>query len=114
MIEIQESREGDVLVYSLKGRLDSQTYHEMEREMETWLAAGTNHLVGDLSQLDYISSAGLRVLLLAAKKLAGRGGRMGLCSPQEHVKEVFDITGVSDIIPITGSKEEALKAIEGP
>jgi anti-anti-sigma factor len=111
MMEISTAHEGGVFVYTVAGRFDAQTCHEVEQQMRVWLEAGEIRLLGDFSKLDYISSAGLRVLLMMAKELAKRGGRIGLYSLKENVKEVFDIAGISSIIPISSSKEEALKAM---
>ena len=71
---------------------------------------GERRLVIDLSRLDYVSSAGLRVFLLASKRLNPAGGKLVLCSLQEPVKEVFDIVGFFSILSILGSKDEALKS----
>jgi anti-anti-sigma factor len=71
---------------------------------------GERQLVIDLSQLNYVSSAGLRVFLLASKRLSPAGGKLVLCSLQEPVKEVFEIVGFFSILSILGSRDEALKS----
>ena len=65
-------------------------------------------MILDLESLDYISSAGLRVLLTGAKRLKAKRGKIVLCSAQRHVKEVFDISGFSMIIKVFNDEEEAL------
>ena len=112
-MKIEGERNGNVLVYSMEGRLDAQTYQEAEKRMRAWLDQGEVLLVGDLTGLDYISSAGLRVLLMITKELGKKGGRMGLCGLKDPVREVFDMAGISDIIPISLSREEALSALNG-
>lgn len=112
-MEISGGREGDIFVYTVKGRFDAQTCQEVEAQMRKWLESGETLFLGDFSGMDYISSAGLRVLLMMAKELAKKGGKIGLCTLKDHVKEVFDIAGISAIIPIYDSRDEALKAIAG-
>ena len=112
-MKIEGERNGDVLVYSMEGRLDAQTYQEAEKRMRVWLDEGEKLFLGDLTGLDYISSAGLRVLLMITKELGKRGGKMGLCGLKDPVREVFDMAGISDIIPISSSREEALSTITG-
>jgi anti-anti-sigma factor len=65
----------------------------------------------DCSQLDYISSAGLRTLLVAAKRLAPKGGKIALSAPKDLIKEILDIAGFSSIFPIYRTHEDALAAM---
>jgi anti-sigma B factor antagonist len=65
----------------------------------------------DLSHLEYVSSSGLRVFLLAAKRLHSAEGKIVLCSLKEHVRQVFDLAGFSSILSIYGSRDDALKAL---
>ena len=70
-----------------------------------------NRMVVDFSGLDYINSTGMRVLLILAKKLAASRGELVLCSMQEHILEVFKISGFNQILKITRSRGEALEAM---
>ena len=74
------------------------------------ISAGTQRLIVDLSHLDYVSSAGLRVFVLAAKQLRSTDGKIVLCSMKDHVREVFDLTGFSSIISIYASRDEAYQS----
>ena len=89
-----EKKNGTTL--ALTGRLDTVTAPELEKTV-TELLPRTDSLVLDLGSLEYISSAGLRVILKAYKALAAKGG-MKLTGVQEAVREVFDITGFSDFL----------------
>ena len=91
-MEIKKSQDGAKLTLAPIGRVDTITSPELEAAV---VLDGVEELVFDLSQVDYISSAGLRVLLASQKKMAGK--RMVIAGARPAVKEVFDITGFSDI-----------------
>ena len=91
-MEIKKNREGDKLVLAPQGRIDTVTAPDLESAV---VLDGVAELVFDLSAVDYVSSAGLRVLLSAQKKMAK--GKMVIANARPAVKEVFDITGFSDI-----------------
>ena len=87
------------LTLALEGRLDTTTAPQLEQEVRASLDNVTK-LVMDLAELDYLSSAGLRVLLSAQKQMNRKKGRMVVCHVCEPVMEVFDMTGFSDILTI--------------
>ena len=89
---------GNTLEIALEGRLDTMTAPELEAELNQSLE-GADSLVLDFSKLDYISSAGLRVLLSAHKAMSAKGG-MKVTHVNEIIQEVFDVTGFSDILTI--------------
>ena len=95
---INRELKGNKLTLSLEGRLDTTTAPELERVVEQELG-GVTELVVDLEKLEYISSAGLRVLLAAHKKMKGQGP-MTVLHPNEIVMEVFNVTGFTDILTI--------------
>jgi len=108
-MEITEERRGDISILRIIGRLDSSTSKDLEEKILPLIASSQGKLVIDLSQLDYVSSAGLRVFLLAAKRMDGAKGKMILCSLQDTVKQVFDIAGFSSLLTLAASTEEAVK-----
>ena len=95
---INKTMNGTELVIALEGRLDTMTAPELEAELGKSLD-GAESLVLDFSKLEYISSAGLRVLLSAHKTMSARGG-MKITNVNEIVQEVFEVTGFSDILTI--------------
>ena len=95
---IQKTLIGNELTLALEGRLDTMTAPELEQELNSSLDVAES-LILDFSKLDYISSAGLRVLLSAHKAMAGKGG-MKVIHVNEIVSEVFEVTGFSDILTI--------------
>lgn len=97
-MEIVKKLSGTALNIALTGRLDTTTAPALEEEVNTALA-GITELSFDFAQLEYISSAGLRVLL-AAQKIMNKQGKMTLCNVSSDIAEVFEITGFSDILTI--------------
>ena len=95
---ISKTENGKELTLALEGRLDTMTAPELEAELNQSMD-GAESLVLDFSKLDYISSAGLRVLLSAHKAMSAKGG-MKVTNVNEIVKEVFDVTGFADILTI--------------
>ena len=95
---MNKNQNGNTLTIALEGRLDTTTAPELEKELKDNLG-NMEALVLDFSGLDYISSAGLRVLLSAHKQMSGRGG-MKVTHVNEIVNEVFEVTGFSDILDI--------------
>ena len=95
---ITKNQNGSALCIALEGRLDTMPSPDLEAELKDALPAAES-LVLDFSKLDYISSAGLRVLLSAHKVMDKKGG-MTITNVNEIVREVFDVTGFSDILNI--------------
>ena len=95
---IEKRQNGTALTLALAGRLDTMTAPALEAELNQALN-GVESLVLDFGKLDYISSAGLRVLLAAHKNMSGKGG-LKVTNVNEIVREVFDVTGFADILTI--------------
>ena len=98
VMNIRKTQNADNLNIAVEGRLDTATAPELEAEFKSSLD-GASTLVLDFEKLDYISSAGLRVLLSAQKVMAKKGG-MKVINVNENVMEIFDVTGFSDILDI--------------
>ncbi len=107
-MEITQTQQAHALVFALSGRLDAKTSEGFEQQLLAAIAAGNQNVLLDFSKLDYISSAGLRVLLLAARKLQESSGKIALCGLKPTLKTVFDIAGFSNIFSIFASQEEAI------
>lgn len=99
-MEINHQRHEDATILALSGRLDTVTSNQLAQSLEQVFGQDKTNLVLDLSDLDYISSAGLRVLLTAQKKVNSLGTRLEITGANATVKEVFDITGFSSILTI--------------
>ena len=110
-MEITEKQVDSVLVISLSGRLDAATSPQLEKLVIERLQAGANRLLFDLSALQYISSAGLRVLTMTLKNLSASEGRMALCGLQDPVQMVFDISGFNAYFAIAASRDEGIRQV---
>ena len=97
-------------VIQLIGKLDSDTAVKVDAVFTETMASQTNLLL-DLAKLKYISSAGLRILLLAAKRVQQKAGRIVLFSLQPNVKEIFDISGFSSRVMICDTLASAVSAL---
>ena len=98
MLNIKTAKDAEKLTVALEGRLDTVTAPELEKCFKESLP-GVTELVMDFEKLDYISSAGLRVLL-SAQKTMNRQGSMKLCHVSESIMEILEVTGFSDILTI--------------
>ncbi|MDP2849397.1 MAG: STAS domain-containing protein [Humidesulfovibrio sp.] len=107
-MQFTQNKEGVFLVLEVEGRMDAATSSQFEAHCLGCLEAGDKRLVVDLSKLEYISSAGLRSILSAAKKLKGAGGDMAFCAMGGIVAEVFAVSGFSKLFPTFPSRQEAL------
>jgi anti-anti-sigma factor len=110
-MEIAHETSGDVVVARLAGRLDSNSAAAAEKHLTGLIGGATPRLVIDLSKLDYISSAGLRVLLLVARKIQQAHGRLALFGLAPGVREVFSISGFDTIFTVRDDAAAALAAL---
>jgi anti-sigma B factor antagonist len=106
-IAIKDVNEAKVVQF--EGHLDSNTSQEAENCLNDLLAQQTNNILVDFEKLDYISSAGLRVLLSTAKQLKASNGKLHLCNLNETVQEIFDMSGFSTILQVFKTETEALE-----
>jgi anti-sigma B factor antagonist len=109
-IQIDERKLNDITVLALKGRLDSNTSSDLEGKLLSLMEGGENLFVLDFEEVDYISSAGLRVLIKAMKELRRSGGQLRLCSMKDYIQEVFDLCGFVTFLPIHPTLEASLEA----
>jgi anti-anti-sigma factor len=112
VVGIIASEMDGVFVLIPNGRLDTNNHAEAEGLVLGHAVTGSEKVVFDFSKTDYISSAGLRVVLVAAKKVRG-GGAIALCNANEQVGEVLEISGFLDIIQHYGSLQAAVDAVNG-
>ena len=110
-MQISEQIKEGALILSLQGRLDTNTSELFEERMMAIIDAGNNRLVVDLTDLDYVSSAGLRVLLMGAKRLKNEKGRLALCGLRDHIREVFEVSGFLEILTVVDDEDAALAAV---
>lgn len=98
-MNIEKTENGTEVKLALSGRLDTTTAPQLEENIQASLD-GTQKLVLDFEKLEYLSSAGLRVLLTAHKAMMKSGGQMEICHVNEVIHEVFEVTGFLDVLNI--------------
>jgi anti-anti-sigma factor len=110
-MDLHTRTEGNAIVVTLSGRLDAVTAPEFEKSIRELIDSGNSRIVVDFDQVDYISSAGLRGLLLMAKLLNAKDGQSCLANVKGNVRSVFDMCGFCSVFKIENSVAEALAAI---
>jgi stage II sporulation protein AA (anti-sigma F factor antagonist) len=110
---IQAEREGDTLVAKAEGRIDGTNARQFQDDLDSVIEEGDRAVILNFQDLMYISSAGIRVVLMTAKSLQRREARFALCSLSEPVREIFEVSGFDKIIPIHSSQDEAISALGG-
>jgi anti-sigma B factor antagonist len=113
-MEILQSKSGQVTTLEVAGRLDANTSGPAQAKIEEIIDAGEKNLTVDLSRVEYISSAGLRVFMMAAKRLKAGGGKIVLHSAPPQIRELFEIAGLSEIFGLCASRAEALSRFGRP
>ena len=109
-MELSEQKTDQCLVIGIAGRLDTTNYSLLEQKLMALLDDQQDKILMDCSQMDYISSSGLRILLMALKRIKAMNGRFALCGLRENIHEIFEISGFTSIFEIHPSREEALGA----
>jgi len=107
-MEVSTRTQGDVTIAAIAGSLDSITSPQAQQALDAIVAQGAQKIAVDCSKLDYISSAGLRVLLGLAKQLMAKGGSLRTFGLNQTVREVFEISGFSTIFRVFTTESEAL------
>jgi anti-anti-sigma factor len=110
-MNILQEKVGNILVVKAEGRIDSGTSGDFESKIMKLIDSGEKVLSFDFSNIEFISSNGLRSFLVVAKKLKKVNGKLALFAMNSNIKEVFEMTGFSTIIPIFASENEALQSL---
>ncbi len=110
-MKIAKLQEEGVLILELTGRLDTLSCSGLEKEIDSLDTAMISKLIIDLKGVDYVSSAGLRALLIGLKKFSGNDQKFFLCGLSDSIQEVFNIVGFSSVYVIHNDRAEALNAM---
>ncbi len=108
-IDMQETK--GIKVLAIDGRLDSIGAPQLEEQLNTLIQTGQEKVLIDMTAMDYVSSAGLRVLLSGVKKIKKESGEFALCGLNESAQDVFEVSGFSEIFTIYESNQTALEAM---
>lgn len=111
MMEVTSERRGTAVLVNTSGRVDGSNASEFQDALDSNIGAEDSAVILDLGGLDYISSAGLRIILLTAKNLRQREVAFSICSLSSSVHELFIISGFDQIIAIHNSADAALAAL---
>ena len=109
-LSVELETNDDVVVFICNGRVDSNTSKTLQSTVIGRIQDGVDRIVMDLANTNYISSAGLRVILLAGKQIKASGGRFVLCGMQPSVRDVFEVTGFLRLFEVRDSREDAVSA----
>jgi anti-anti-sigma factor len=112
-MQIKEEKKGEVLILQISEHLDTSTSGVFESRLLGLIERGERKIVVDCSALEYVNSAGLKVFLLAAKRLEPLGGKLVLCALAPSVLMIFEMIGFTRIMKIVPTLDEALKALSG-
>jgi len=112
-MKIAEERQSEVVVLKPDGSLDSTDSPELEAAVLRNIENGETRMVIDLSKVSYITSRGLRVFLLGAKKMAAAGGQFAVCSLQEFAHKVFEAVGFQEVVTVFDTATEAVTSLSG-
>jgi anti-sigma B factor antagonist/stage II sporulation protein AA (anti-sigma F factor antagonist) len=107
-IEIKEKTKGDILILSLKGRLDALSTGNAESIVTEQINKGNVKIIFDFAGIDYLSSAGMRLLLRTTKRLRSSDGKLVVCSINHNVMDILKLSGFDSVIEISNSEAEAL------
>ena len=109
-MEIIEEIQDSIKIFRLKGRLDSNTAQGLEDNLFQAISDGSKNIIVDFENLNYISSAGLRLVIKANKALLREDGHLILCTMQNYIREIFKTTRIDNFVLILDTMEQALKA----
>lgn len=112
-MEINTEQKGGVLVALTVDRVDGSNAREFQEALQAVIKDTGNAFLLDMEQLTYISSAGLRVILLIARTLQGKNTKFAVCSLSDSVREVFEISGFDKIVATHATQADAIAALEG-
>ena len=109
-MNLNQQTVGDVAVVEISGRVDSVQAPKLHERVAALMTEGQRAILLDLSKVEYISSAGFRVLLLLARQAGQSGARLALCGLSPKVRQLFDLGGFLDLFPIAPNQEEGIAA----
>lgn len=109
LVEIKEDQKGDVLILYIKGRLDAVSSPTAEHHVFDHINNGIYKIVLNFSNVDYLSSAGMRMLLSVTKKLKTLSGKLVVCAVRTHVMDVLKMSGFDHVLDMAKTEDDALR-----
>jgi len=111
-MHLQESQVGTTLILEPEGHLDTAAAMPLEQEVLQRIDDGARRILIDCSRLEYVNSSGLKVFLIAAKRLDTLGGKIAFCALAPNVQMIFEMIGFNKILSIFATREEALASLD--
>lgn len=109
-MDIQEETRGSLVVLATSGRVDGFTSPDLEKRISDVIERGNHRVLLDCENMEYISSAGLRVVLVSAKKCQKEGGKLAICALQPSCKSVMEVSGFLNMLEYHETRDDALAA----
>ena len=109
LVEIKEDQKGDVLILYIKGRLDAVSSPTAEHHVFDYINNGMYKIVLNFANVDYLSSAGMRMLLSVTKKLKRLSGKLVVCAVKTNVMDVLKMSGFDHVLDMAKTEEDALR-----
>jgi anti-sigma B factor antagonist len=106
---LTSSQENGVVLIEIEGDIDAHTAPQLERTLNDLVAQGHNRLVLDVSQVDFISSAGLRAITFANRDVSQRGGQVRLCRLNAQTRRIFELAALDEWLKIYNTRQEAME-----
>ena len=111
-VNVTWERKGGLLIGTLEGRIDGSNASDFQNALQSAIGAEDNTLILDFEKVPFISSAGLRVGLVIARQFNEPGKKIAVCTLPDPVREVVSVSGFDQLIPVYGSQDEAIRALE--
>ena len=111
-MDVETERRDGILSVLVSGRIDGSNVMQFEETVRTAIEESDRAVTMDFGNLSYISSAGLRAILLIAKSLTGQGAKFALCAMSDQIRDIFEISGFDRVVSIHPSRAEALSSFE--
>lgn len=110
-IHVTREKVGEIEIFHISGKLDVNTTSELEKNLQDAIHSGSTKLILDLKELEYISSAGIKVFLKVHKKLDSMKGDVVITSINKKIREIFSVSGLDNYFVLTDNENEAIKAL---
>jgi anti-sigma B factor antagonist len=107
----QTTSDDGILTLTMRGRLDADTTEQFGEALNGFIDKGDRKIILEFAGVDYVSSVGLRALMVGAKRLAPLGGKIVICAPHARVLKLLELAGFTSILAVAGTRDEALERL---
>ena len=107
----QTTSDAGILTLTMSGRLDADTTEQFGDVLNRCIEQGSHKIILDFAGVDYVSSVGLRALMVGAKRVAPLGGKIVICAPQARVLKLLELAGFTSILTVAATRDDALERL---